>query len=132
LAIHADIAVQNAWLYAGMQNRARQLQDVLSATQSVTALRPIRDVLQAIVNGLVANFGYDAVTLFPYRADSETFDRPVISGHVHFPDIVLGKVMGDSQVQKRLTGDEFHFTSEASSDLLLAGGFTRREGVQAS
>lgn len=131
-ANQAAIAVKNAALYTGAQSRAQQLQDVLTAGQNITALRPIRDVLQAITDSLVANFGYDAVTLFPYQAESKTFEPPVISGHLRFPSIVQGKVTGDALVEKRLSGPEFYFTANSANDALLAGQFTQRENIQAS
>jgi GAF domain-containing protein len=131
-ANQAAIAVQNAQFYVGAKSRAQQLHDVLAAGQNITALRPIRDVLQAITDSLVSNFGYDAVTLFPYQAEETTFEPPVISGHLRYPKIVLRKVAGDNLVEKRLTGPEFYFTPNTPDDPLLSGKFSEREGIQAS
>ena len=132
LAGHAAIAVQNAGLYKDAQSHAMQLQGVLSAGQNITALRPIRDVLQAITDSLVVNFGYDAVTLFPYQTEFKTFAQPVISGHLNYPEVVLSKATGDALVENRLSGPELHFTSHSARDALLTGRFIERENVQAS
>jgi GAF domain-containing protein len=131
-ATQAAIAVQNAELYSGAQSRAKQLQDVLAGGKNITALRPIREVLQAITDGLQANFGYDAVTLFPYQAGTKIFAAPVISGHLYYPEIVLRKATGDALVENRLTGPRRHFSAHSNRDELLAGAFTERESIRAS
>ena len=132
LAVHADIAIQNAKLYADVRSRAKQLQDVLNAGQSIAALRPIRDVLKAITDSLVANFDYNSVILFPYDPKLELFEQPVISGHLDFPEVVLRTVNRNNLVKKLLNGPEYYFTSNISFDGLLSGTFTKREGIKDS
>lgn len=132
LASQAAIAVQNAQLFASTRSQARQLQDLLAASQNITALRPIRDVLQAITDSLVANSGYDAVTLFPYLVEAKSFEPPVVSGALRLPSKVLNKVNGHALVERLLTGPEFYFTSNTPGDELLSGPFAEREGISAS
>jgi GAF domain-containing protein len=132
LAVHAGIAIQNVQLFAAVRSHAKQLREVLTAGQHITALRPITDVLQSIVDSLRVNFGYDVVILFPYRVEKESFEAPVASGHLYFPDMVISKVTEDAKVRQQLSGPEFYFTPDASYDELLAGSFTDREQVQAS
>ncbi|MEM3433469.1 MAG: GAF domain-containing protein [Candidatus Methanomethyliaceae archaeon] len=127
-------------LYNKERRRAEQFKTILGITQGISALQFYRDVLQQIVNYLLAYYTryYQpeecAIILFPYREDRQQWEQPVVAGYLRVPERVKSKMTGDTLLEKILQGkNDSHFTSgEASQDPLLAGGFVEREGIKAS
>lgn len=132
LAVHADIAVQNAQLYESTRHQVQQLSLLLEAGQRIVAFRPMQEELQAIIDDLRLSLGYDIVILYVYDPNQQEFDRPVTSGVLNVP-IAIGPVKKGAIVWKLVReGPDSHYTSDPAHDPLLAGPFIQREEIHAS
>lgn len=113
-------------------NRAR---DAALVVANVTALEDdLQKTMRAIVEGTCRALGSDAVTLYAYDEDSDTFGFPPAMEGVWDEDEVLklGKVADPSVVQKVLALDHMHVAYNAEKDSIMAGPFIRREGIKTS
>lgn len=133
LAIHADIAVQNAELYENITQQVQRLSTLLEVGQRMTAISPIIEELREVVESLRTFLEYDVVTLYAYDPYRQEFERPITSGKLNV-EIAVRPIKRGGLEWKLLQyeGRDDYFTPDSANDPLLAGPFVQREHIRSS
>lgn len=100
---------------------------------ALTALGDMAETISTIASGLLDLVGCDAVTVYLYDEERETFAfPPTIAGDIRFPEALLelGRVQKDSVVARVISTNEIIISENVSDDPLLSGQFTQREAIK--
>jgi len=133
LADYAAIAIENAWLYKDIEDKAAQLDTLLKIAQSITSQLDLEAVLQMIVDSAVTKLGADVATLYLYDPIRDAFPSPVTAGQIYHPEEMIPPTKAkDFVVYRMLRQEGLYLAHDAQHDEVMAGGFTRREKIRSS
>ncbi len=139
-AYQAAIAIANARLFQGVQERARTRDALLQVEQQITSAIPDRPraVLEAITWGACEVTGADCAAIYPYVVKRRAYDTENVAAHgllqpEHFHpsdqvpeyDVAAG-IIGDSQ-GRRIVAD----VEREAPELRSQSHFIRREQIRA-
>jgi len=131
LADYAAIAIENAWLYKDIEDKAAQLDTLLKIAQSTTSQLDLELVLQMIVDSAVTKLGADVATLYLYNPIRDEFPSPVTAGQIYHPEEMIPPTK-DSVVYRMLRQEGLYLAHDAPHDEVMARGFTHREKIKSS
>jgi GAF domain-containing protein/CheY-like chemotaxis protein len=131
LADYAAIAIENAWLYKDIEDKAAQLDTLLKIAQSTTSQLDLELVLQVIVDSAVTKLGADVATLYLYNPIRDEFPSPVTAGQIYHPEEMIPPTK-DSVVYRMLRQEGLYLAHDAPHDEVMARGFTHREKIKSS
>ena len=131
LADYAAIAIENAWLYKDIEDKAAQLDTLLKIAQSTTSQLDLELVLQMIVDSAVTKLGADVATLYLYNPIRDEFPSPVTAGQIYHPEEMIPPTK-DSVVYRMLRQEGLYLAHDAPHDEVMARGFAHREKIKSS
>lgn len=127
-ATHAALALKKARL----MKQVHKVHNTARIVAKVTTLANLSETMEAVVAGTLDALDCDAVTLYAYDPDRQTFHYPPTMIGVRFPTeaLKLPVLPPNSIVYEVLRREEIMLVDRVNEHLLLRDrGFARREGI---